>query len=213
MGIYELSIKRPFTNFKRLIAGFLWNILPIVNFVALGYALRCGKLSMKNNFEMPAWNKKGELFTNGLLAFLISIIYMLPFIIVMFLGFMPVFRNVDFTRLQEQTYLLDLMKQVVIYNLVLVILVSILFLLAIYIMPSAIMNFITKNNFNAAFEFLTVFRKAFTSKYFVTALLMSIYGFALYFLLGFIPLVGRILATFLIYVTSYSAYGAIYNKL
>ena len=54
MGIYELSIKRPFTDFKKLGIGLLFNILPILNFFAVGYALRCSQLSMKNNFEMPS---------------------------------------------------------------------------------------------------------------------------------------------------------------
>ena len=75
------------------------------------------------------------------------------------------------------------------------------------------MNFINKNSFSKAFELSLVFKKAFTGKYFVTTLIMLLYGFALYFILGFIPILGGIIASFLIYVTSYSAYGAIYNKL
>lgn len=214
MGFYEESIKRPFTNLKRLLAGILWNIIPIVNFIASGYAFRCAKLSMKNNFEMPAWNEKGELFLNGLKAFLVSIIYLLPVMILSMILFFSFILSIDLIRYKEDpSYIIDLIKPIILNNLFLFIALFLLFLLTIYITPSAVMNFVNKDKFNEAFNFKTVFKKAFTGKYLEVSVLMFIYAFLIYFLLNFIPLIGGIIASFLVQVTLYSAYGAVYNKL
>jgi len=214
MGIYEESIKRPFTNLKRLLAGILWNIIPIVNFTASGYAFRCAKLSMKNNFEMPVWDEKGELFLNGLRVFLISIIYLLPFIILTLILFFSFILSIDIVRYKEDpSYLIDLIKPVILNNLFLFIALFLLFLLIIYITPSAVMNFVNKNKFNEAFNFKIIFKKAFTGKYLEVSVLMFIYAFLVYFLLNFIPFIGGIIASFLVQIGLYSAYGAIYNKL
>jgi len=213
MGVYELSIKRPFTNFKRLLAGILWNILPILNFVAFGYTLRCAKLSMKNNFEMPAWDKKGELFINGLFSGIISLIYLIPTMVLFFVFFFKGIIQME-RGVRKEEFLLELFKSMITNNLGLFLLMCLLFLLTIYIIPSAIMNFVNKNRFNGGFEFSTVFKKAFTRKYFVTFLVLNVvYSSILYLLLGFIPYIGTTIASFLIYVTNHSAYGAIYNKL
>ena len=213
MGIYELSIKRPFTDFKKLGIGLLFNILPILNFFAVGYALRCAQLSMKNNFEMPSWDKKDELFKNGLFSFLISFIYGIPFILFSSILFFQALIKFNLSEIRNQEYIIQFFKDAIITNLAVFILVSLLFILIIYITPSAIMNFVSKNKFSKAFEFSTVFKKAFTSKYFITILLMFLYSFILYFLFSFIPYIGGVISTFLIYVSSYSAYGAIYNKI
>ena len=214
MGIYELSIKRPFTNLKRLLAGILWSILPILNFFAMGYALRCAKLSMKNNFEMPAWDNKGELFTKGILSFVIEIIYLLPFIILISILFFSIIFSIDLIKAQEdKNYILELVKPIIINNLFAFILIILLFILTIYISPSAIMNFVNKDSFGKGFEFSTIFKKAFTKQYFITSLLMLVYGAVVYSIFMWVPLVGSAIAIFLINVTSYSAYGAIYNKL
>src|SRR3989344_5910055 len=134
MGIYEESIKRPCTNLKRLLAGILWNIIPIVNFIASGYAFRCAKLSMKNNFEMPVWDKKGELFLNGLMVFLVSIIYLLPMIILTLILFFSFILNIDIARYKEDpSYLIDLIKPIILNNLFLFIVLLLLFLLTIYL--------------------------------------------------------------------------------
>jgi len=213
MGIYELSIKRPFTDFKKLGIGLLFNILPILNFFAVGYALRCSQLSMKNNFEMPSWEKKDELFKNGLFSFLISFIYGMPFILLSLILFFQVLIKFNLSEIQNKEYSIQFFKDTIVNNLTGFILVSLLFILIMYVTPSAIMNFINKNKFSKAFEFSTVFKKAFTRKYFITILLMFLYSFILYFLFSFIPYIGGIISTFLIYVSSYSAYGAIYNRL
>jgi len=58
-----------------------------------------------------------------------------------------------------------------------------------------------------------IFKKAFTGKYFTTFILMSLYSILIYILLSFIPFIGGAISGFIIQVTSYSAYSAIYNKL
>ncbi len=211
MGIYELSIKRPFLDIKKLLIGLLFNIIPIVNFISIGYALRCAKLSMKNNFDMPEWKDKGELFKNGFFYAVISLIYLIPVIILFFVVFFSFL--VKLVTLKTMDFSVILKEFLSAGSLSLILFTFLLLFFILYITPSAIMNFVNKNKFSSAFEFSNVFRKAFTGQYFVTTLLMFLYTLLLYLILGFIPFIGGIVASFLIYITTYSAYGAIYNKL
>jgi hypothetical protein len=50
---YTVSIKRPFSDFKKLLIGIVLSIIPIVNFIALGYQLNCAKTAMKKKYEHP----------------------------------------------------------------------------------------------------------------------------------------------------------------
>jgi len=214
MGVYEQSIQRPFTNLKKLLIGFLFNIIPIVNFIAFGYILKGAKLSMKNNFEMPSWEKKGELFINGFYAFLIQLIYLSPIILLSVILFFSVLKTfIKSIFITRQDLLIDLVKNLVTENLGLFILILMLSIIIIYITPLAVLNFISKNSFKHGFDFPVIFKKAFTGKYFIAFLVVLLYTFLIYFLLGFIPFLGSIIASFIVQLTSYSVYGAIFNKI
>ena len=65
MDNYVGGIKRPFSDVKKLVAGVVFNIIPVVNFLALGYILESGKLSIKKKGNLPEWNEVGHYFNLG----------------------------------------------------------------------------------------------------------------------------------------------------
>lgn len=153
------ALKRPYTNFGRLMIGLLVSLIPILHFATFGYALRAGTGKDK---ELPTWNKFGELWVHGLLAFIILMIWSIPLLIFVFegIGLLPQFYPSSVT--------LTLM--------------ILLFLLEIYLVPIALLNFETKG-FSEAFAFGQIINKALTGKWLsacfralIAAILINIVG-------------------------------------
>src|SRR3989338_6658887 len=78
MDNYVGGIKRPFSDVKKLVAGVVFNIIPVVNFLALGYILESGKLSIKKKGNLPEWNEVGHYFNLGFKGAVIAFVYLIP---------------------------------------------------------------------------------------------------------------------------------------
>ena len=65
------AVIRPFTDFKKLLIGILLNIIPVINFFALGYLLECGRTPKK---DLPEWKNFGDFFVEGFFAAVIALI-------------------------------------------------------------------------------------------------------------------------------------------
>ena len=67
----------------KVIIGAVLNLIPIVNFLSCGYLLELTGNATHDRHEMPAWENWGEKFVKGFFVFIITLIYMLiPLIIV-----------------------------------------------------------------------------------------------------------------------------------
>lgn len=71
----------------KLIIGGILLIIPIVNFISVGYALR----TLRNVAEgkekpLPEWDNWGDYFTKGLMVFLATLLYLLPLYILLGIG-------------------------------------------------------------------------------------------------------------------------------
>ena len=73
MADYGELLKRPFTSVKALIIGTLLSILPIVNFFAVGFQARAGKLAIQGKKGLPEFTEWGDLFVKGLLITILTI--------------------------------------------------------------------------------------------------------------------------------------------
>ena len=216
---------------KKLGIGFILLIIPFINiitgFIVKGYQLECARTSMKKKHKLPEWTKFLQLFVNGILAVVIGIIYALPFIIFLFLSVGNIFINLIKTTPElTEDVILSSINSFTIPGLIVTL---ILFILALYISPIAIMNFVNKNKFKDAFKLKSVFKKAFTSKYLLTVIVILAYSIVIFIMTGainyffslfsgevIILIINNILSaltSFIIGVTAFTIIGEIYPKL
>ncbi|MBS3168031.1 DUF4013 domain-containing protein [Candidatus Woesearchaeota archaeon] len=198
MDIVE-SIKRPFSDIKKWIIGCLLMIIPIVNLFSLGYILESARLSLGKKRDLPEWDNWGNLFIAGLLNTVIGFIYLLipGILLVIALGtlLLSMFsgEGFNFGALLAAGPLF--------------ILAFVLGLFAIYILPSAILNWVKEDRFGAAFSFGTILKKAFTGKYFVAWIVGAIINVVVVSILSFIPFVGGAIGSFTGMIISYTLLG------
>lgn len=84
MGFINISsaIRRPFTDFSKLFVGAILIVIPVLNFFSIGFLFDC----LKKGGELPRWRL--AVFIDGLKAFLVVIVYMLPFLLVFSLSYL-----------------------------------------------------------------------------------------------------------------------------
>ncbi len=64
---------------QKMLIGAVLNLVPVVNFIPMGYGLRqMKKVSEGQDLPLPEWDDWGGDFVKGLLMFLATIIYTLP---------------------------------------------------------------------------------------------------------------------------------------
>ncbi|HLC66119.1 MAG TPA: DUF4013 domain-containing protein [Candidatus Nanoarchaeia archaeon] len=162
---YSAAIKRPFSDWKKLLVGMVLYVVPFLNILtgmfAGGYLFRCMQSALKNNLALPEWDKWGELFTNGLLTALIGTLYALPALILII-----VFAGAALAGFLANASLQNFGGIFAAFGMLFIGLLA-LILLTIYLVPSAILQFARTGKFGAAFAFGKVFNTAFTGSYFL----------------------------------------------
>jgi hypothetical protein len=71
---------------KKILIGGLLMLIPIVNFIALGYYIKTMRGGIDSNSSLPEWDDWGNLFVKGLLVVIVVFIYMLIPLAVMLLS-------------------------------------------------------------------------------------------------------------------------------
>ncbi len=221
---YNAALKKPFLDVKNLIIGILLSILPIINWFAVGYMLECTGLTKRKVSldKSPDWTGWGSLFAKGFFSFVIGLVYMIPALIILFFTVISVVFNViqqvGFENLvggTDQVLIANWDKIWPILGAVLpyIIIMVVLIILASYVIPVAIMNYIANDRLGKAFAFGEVFRKAFTGKYFVAWILAMIISGIVALVLGFIPWIGGPAGSFIGGVMSYTILGQVYREI
>lgn len=157
---YANALKRPFSDIKKLLVAILFSIIPIINFMFTGYILDVAKTAMKKKRELPEW-KYGTNFLQGLIAFVISLIYMLPFLI------MAILFVVLLVLFEKNT------AGVIITVLAFVLVATLYSILII----GANMRYAEIRKFGAAFEFGAIIKKTFSKKFIGALCVSSIIAF------------------------------------
>jgi len=234
---YEEALKKPFTDFKKLAIGTVLSIIPIVNFTILqGFAMESsGVGKAKASSKMPEWKGWSYLFVKGLGATVVKLIYALPALAVMGFGigiamgdmFAMMANNLSpeltaqimgrgFATNEQMVQVLAQNWYLALPGMMkaapLVALGGILALLSSFMAPVAVLNYLSKKDFAAAFDLSRVMHKAFNTTYalaWITALLV---GIVLLTVLSFVPLVGAPIALFALSVISYSLYGQAFKE-
>jgi hypothetical protein len=163
------------TWMNKILIGGLINIVPIVNFIAMGYSLKyfAGILSTHAKGRLPEWEEWGGLFVIGLKAFVVALVYMIGVVII---GALSVF----------------------IGKILGGILALLLFLAVMFLLPVAIVRFVQNEySIGAAFEFEAVYEMAKSNLNDYIIVYAVIVGAVLLLgVVGSIPVLGWVLAPF-----------------
>jgi hypothetical protein len=232
---YEEALKKPFTDLGKLILGIILSIIPVVNWIAQGFIIECSGLGKnKPSKKMPEWKDLGDFFVKGFLSKIIVLIYMIPAIIVFLItvgyavgslisafagvlpeGFMSSMMagqvaSVEIRQIMSHNWMLVLPTIITLAPLIL--LGLLLLLVALYLSPIAILNYLKTKRFGKAFDFNFVTSKAFTSKYFIVWLITGIIVAILNAILAFIPWIGSAIAFFISGVIAYTLFGQVFRE-
>lgn len=194
---YTEAIKRPFSDLKKLLIGVLLAIVPIINFFSYGYILESVKTATKKKMPLPEWTNWGSLFLKGILYMVIGILYAIPGIILLLIGaggfFLNLFKGgflsgegINYGTLPSLANMGSGFGALALIGIL-------WFIVVIYVVPAAVVNFANQGKFGAAFEFSKISKKAFTGKYFTTWLVSIIIYIVIALIasiLNIIPVVG-----------------------
>ena len=197
---YESAIKRPFTDWKKLVIGVFLSIIPIVNFITYGYFIKCAKTKDK----LPEWDNIKDYFITGLMIVIIGSIYILPGFILMGLGL----ATGTIFGLTLNSIILGILS-----GSLFLILAIFLLLIVSYILPIAIFDFVKRNKFEDAFKLKSIIKRSFKQTYFVPYMFIFLYSLAAGIVATFIPIIGTFIAHFAVGVTFFTVMGEVYPKL
>ena len=80
------AIRYPSSDWKKIIILGVILIIPIVDFIGLGYVLRIVKSTISGVHDLPEFDDLGDLFVDGLKVLVVSIVYLIIPLIVLGLG-------------------------------------------------------------------------------------------------------------------------------
>ncbi|MDD5181650.1 MAG: DUF4013 domain-containing protein [Candidatus Nanoarchaeia archaeon] len=157
---YSNALKRPFSDIKKLLIAILLSVIPIISFMFTGYILDVAKTAMKKKYKLPEW-RYGTNFVHGLISFVISLIYMLPFLIItmLFIVLITIFEN------NTAGTLITILVFVVIATLYSILIIG------------ATMRYAETRKFGAAFEFGAIIKKTFSQKFIVALCVAGLISF------------------------------------
>ena len=210
---YEVAIKRPFKDVKKLLIGIVISMIPIVNLIAAGYFLKCANSGMKKNFRPLVWEKWGDLFIKGLVALAIGLIYAIPLIIALFWVFKKALGGLMLAAYfnKASSFGAEAGLANIPFGFGAIFVIIILAFVIGYVSSGAILNYARTWKFESAFAFKEIFRRIFRGTYFVTWILGAIYvaivSVVLSFIFFFAPWIGTGIASFVTGVTYYTLLG------
>ncbi|MFH1623160.1 MAG: DUF4013 domain-containing protein [Candidatus Aenigmatarchaeota archaeon] len=234
---YEEALKKPFTDFKKLAIGIVLSIVPIVNFtIVQGFAIESsGVGKAKPSKNMPEWKDWSYLFVKGIGATLVKLIYALPALALMgfgigiavgdMMGMMAnnlspeltgqmmgggFAANEQIVQVLAQNWYMVLPGMMKAAPLMMV--GGVLALLASFLAPVAVLNYLSKKDFSAAFDLGKVMHKAFNTRYALAWITMLLVSVVLVAVLRFVPWFGGAIALFALSVMSYTLYGQAFKE-
>ena len=209
---YGAAISRPFEDIKKLIIGCLLNIIPIVNFFAIGFVVDAAKMTLSKKKGLPEWDNWGDYFMKGLMVFLIGIIWMIPVMILGAIGFGGMWTSMMSGAMGGSIPNVFSLGGFGI-AMVLAVLVGII---VGYLSPLGVFGYISSGNFADAFDFKKIFDKAMNADYFIVWLVAAVIGIVLSAIGSAIPFLSMILspaASFISMMIGITLIGSIYKNL
>lgn len=208
---YISAFKRPFQDIGKLILGTIIMAVPIISFIGTGYILKSVKGYSKAKFKLPKWQDWGENFIIGLKACIIGLIYAIPAILLLLLVPFAGGMNILAVLSGSPEALLGISSSIKSVAPLLIILLLYCLFVA-YILPAAVLHFVNKGKFTAAFKLKEITKKAFSMTYLPAWLIAMLYGIVLVVVLKLINPLLPMVVGFLVACTEYTLLGEAYMK-
>ena len=212
------AVKMPFQDWKKLLIGWAilfagmlivvlpvagWIVSTLLGFFVSGFVLLTALNVVKKKWNLTEWADWKTLFIKGILMAIIGLVYMLPALLVIFLlggnSILNLMSAVMTDPLALAGSIGGLVGALTIGGLLVV--------LAMYLTPSAVLNYGRTGKFLKAFDFKTVLKKAFSGGYFLAAIVSVAATLAVMLVLLFVPVLNLLLlplASFVLQLFSYS---------
>ena len=176
----KFALQRPFTDIKKLLIGILLSVIPLVNFFSFGYQIECARLTLKKKKNLPEWKNWKELFINGLLYFIIVLIYFIPviFVSILWMG------KELLKGILSPSFNADLLTENEIIKLSSVLILVFFILYWVY---GALINYSSNFKFKDAFDFKKISTKVFTGKFVGAALASFLITYLFSYVFSFLP--------------------------
>lgn len=220
---YNISFKKPFSDFRKLLIGIVVNIIPIVNLISYGYILESSDIkSGKQTENMVEWDDLGKFFIKGLLGFIISVIYAIPALIVGLIAFFVVIAPLigkaillgpERIESMNPDKIFPFILPYILTALPLMIIGGILLLVASYIAPVATLNYIKTDSFSEAFNFKEITKYIFTGDYLIVWALVLVLNIVLVGILSEIPFIGTAIGSFITGMIGFSLFAGVMIEL
>ncbi|MCK5698848.1 MAG: DUF4013 domain-containing protein [Candidatus Aenigmarchaeota archaeon] len=204
---YEKAIKRPFQDVKKLLIGSILNIIPIVNLITSGYIINSAKNTMNKKNDLPEWENWGDLFITGLVAAVISFIYFIPAGAVLLVGVGSLISGVIAGEITAAN-----MSSIIASGGIMIIVGILLSIATMLIVPMAIMRYVDKGEFSAAFAIGDVLKKVLSGKYVVAWIVMIVYAVILGSVSFVIPVAGAAIAAYIVGLTTMTVFAEVYSE-
>ena len=155
---YRIALKKPFTDLSKLLIGIAISLVPVVRWVAKGFILECSGLGKSKRLKkMPEWRNFWELFVKGFLSDLILLVYALPAMVI----FGLTIASLAFLHLESLTsseflaalgaenlaFVRELFQNLTTPMLLGVVVAFAELLIALYITPIAVLNYVKTKKF------------------------------------------------------------------
>ncbi len=207
---YGGAFKKPFQDITKLIIGIVLMIIPIVNFISMGYFIEVTKKTLNKDNNLPEWANWGQLFIQGLVTAVIGLIYFIPALILLMVAAAPLIGVIvsSATTGADPTAALG---GAIAGAGVLFFLAALLVLVTIFVVPMAIV-FYARGGFSAAFKVGEILKACLTGNYIISWIIVMIVSLILGLVLGIVPFVGGAIAGFYMGLVEYSLFAQVLNE-
>ena len=209
---FSYAFNNTFKHFGRWLGLSVLLLIPIANLIPLGIFLK----TYRN--EEPDFSGAGKSFVNGLLYFLITLVYaIIPFILILVLG------GTALAGLIPAMIAGDMagMTAALAGSLALVLVVFIVSILIAFVLIPGIINFARSGKFSGAFKFGEIFgmiKKAGVGHYILSFIVLFLIIMLIEFVIGLIamiPILGfivTVLATPFLTFVAYKFFGNLFEE-
>lgn len=189
---YIEAIKKPFSDLKTLAIGTVLSMIPLVNLLAAGFAIKVAEDTIKGKKALRGFAVKDivEYLIKILMAAVISIVYMIIPMIIVGIGVGAGFASL-IGEIADPSAMGDAFFKAITLGGPLLLIGGLLGLVATILQPMAMMNWLKAGKIGAAFKIGEVVKKALTAQYLITLVVIVVYAMVLAFVTG---LIGGLLA-------------------